>query len=142
MLISSPLDCSSHMPHTEVLRGVPGILMPFKEFIESKGLKQGAQIVHFGVPGTCTPFIELLGFAIRGLFLEQVFVPMVDESKVRKIAAVPDIGMQVGPAAGLLNPRVLVIMGGHSMPNVPVQAEQVKSIIDKCPGAAVLESVL
>lgn len=116
--------------------------MPFKEFIESKGLKQGAQIVHFGVPGTCTPFIELLGFAIRGLFLEQVFVPMVDESKVRKIAAVPDIGMQVGPAAGLLNPRVLVIMGGHSMPNVPVQAEQVKSIIDKCPGAAVLESVL
>jgi hypothetical protein len=70
---------------TEVFHGVPGILRPFKEFIESKGIKKGDQIVYYGVPWTCTPFVELLGFAVRSLELEQVFVPMVDENKARTI---------------------------------------------------------
>ena len=37
------------------------ILRPFKEYIEKKGLKKGDQVVYHGVPGTCTPFVELLG---------------------------------------------------------------------------------
>ncbi|WP_048145087.1 DUF2124 family protein [Methanosphaerula palustris] len=34
----------------------------------------GDQIVYYGVPGTCIPFVELLAFALRSLDLEQVFV--------------------------------------------------------------------
>jgi hypothetical protein len=119
MFIFSHSDCSFCMTQKEVLRGVPGILRPFKEFIEAKGLKKGDQIVYYGVPGTCTPFIELLGFA------------MVDESKARKVAAVPDVGMQVGQASGPLKPKAIVVMGGLSMPNVPIQAVQVKAVIDR-----------
>jgi hypothetical protein len=126
------------MTQIETFHGVPGILRPFKEYVEAKGLKKADQIVYYGVPGTCTPFIELLGFAIRSLELEQVYVPMVDESKAKKIQGVPEVGMQVSATAATLNPKVLVIMGGLSMPNVPVKAEQVKAVIDKHPGAIII----
>jgi hypothetical protein len=126
------------MTQKEVFHGVPGILRPFKEFIETKGLKKGDQVVYYGVPGTCTPFVELLGFAVRSLELEQVFVPMVDESKAQRIQHVPDIGMQARVASVALKPKAVVVMGGLSMPNVPVKAEQVKAVIDRHPGALVI----
>ena len=126
------------MTTKEVFHGVPGILRPFKEFIEAKGLKKGDQIAYYGVPGTCTPFVELLGFAIRSLGIEQVFVPYVEESKVKKIDLVPDVGMQAIVSSVVLKPKAVVIMGGLSMPNVPVKAEQVKAVIDKHSGALVI----
>jgi hypothetical protein len=126
------------MASKEVFHGVPGILRPFKEFIEKKGWKKGDQIVYYGVPGTCTPFVELLAFAVRSLELEQVFVPFVDESRAKKISHVDDVGMQARAGPVTLNPKAIVIMGGLSMPNVPVKAEQVKTVLDKHPGTAVI----
>lgn len=126
------------MATKEVFHGVPGILRPFKEFIEAKGLKKGDQIAYYGVPGTCTPFVELLGFAVRSLGAEQVFVPYVDESKVKKIDLVPDVGMQTIVSPVVLKPKAVVIMGGLSMPNVPVKAGQVKGVIDRHPGTLVI----
>ena len=126
------------MATKEVFHGVPGILRPFKEFVEAKGLKNGDQIVYYGVPGTCTPFVELLGFALRSVELEQVFVPFVDESKAKKLNHIDNVGMQTGAGAVSLNPKAIVVMGGLSMPNVPVKAEQVKDVIGKHPGATVI----
>ncbi|MDP3564288.1 MAG: DUF2124 domain-containing protein [Methanoregula sp.] len=126
------------MATKETFHGVPGILRPFKEFVEAKGLKKGDQILYYGVPGTCTPFVELLAFALRSIELEQVFVPFVDESKAKKISHVEDVGMQARVAPIVLKPKAIVIMGGLSMPNVPVKAEQVKCVLDKHPGAAVI----
>jgi hypothetical protein len=126
------------MASKEVFHGVPGILRPFKEFIEKSGLKKGDQIVYYGVPGTCTPFVELLGFALRSLELEQVFVPFVDESRAKKINHVDNVGMQANAGAPALQPKAIVVMGGLSMPNVPVKAEQVKAVIEKHNGAAVI----
>lgn len=126
------------MAKKEVFHGVPGILRPFKEYVESKGLKKGDQIVYYGVPGTCTPFVELLGFALRSLELEQVFVPYVDETKAKKVVHVDNVGMQADATAPALKPKALVIMGGLSMPNVPVKADEVKAVIGKHAGAAVI----
>jgi hypothetical protein len=126
------------MATKEIFHGVPGILRPFKEFAEGKGLKKGDQIVYYGVPGTCTPFVELLAFALRSIELEQAFVPFVDESKAKKISHIEDVGMQARVAPIVLKPKAIVIMGGLSMPNVPVKAEQVKAVIAKHPGAAVI----
>jgi hypothetical protein len=126
------------MPQTETFKSVPGILRPFKEYIESLTIVKGDQIAYYGVPGTCTPFIELLAFAIRSLDCEQVYIPMLDESKAKRIHPAPDVGMQVGTASAVLKPKVVVIMGGLSMPNVPVKAEQVRSVIDKHPGSRVI----
>ncbi|PKL69263.1 MAG: DUF2124 domain-containing protein [Methanomicrobiales archaeon HGW-Methanomicrobiales-1] len=126
------------MATKEVFHGVPGILRPFKEFIEAKSLKKGDQIIYYSVPGTCTPFVELLAFALRSFELEQVFVPFVDESKAKKIDHVDHVGMQVHMAPVKFNPKVIVFMGGLSMPNVPVKAELVKAVIEKHPGTVVI----
>jgi hypothetical protein len=124
------------MKQKEVFTGVPGMLRPFKEFLEKKGLKAGDQVVYYGCPGTCTPFVELLGFAVRGMDLQQIFVPYVDEQKAQALKLVTDIGMQAGGAAGIARPAAVVVMGGLSMPNVPIEARQVKAAIGKYPDAA------
>lgn len=126
------------MTQTETLRGVPGILRPFKEGLTALGIKEGDQIVYYGCVGTCTPFVELLAVAVRGLKLEQVFVPLLDESKAKVIHNVDDVGMQVSAKAAVLHPKALVIMGGLAMPNVPVTKDQVRALIQKHGGVKVL----
>ena len=126
------------MKQKEVFQGVPGILRPFKEYIEKKGLSAGDQIVYYGCPGTCMPFVELLGFAVRAMNLQQVFVPFLDESKAQKLLLDPDIGMQAGGRVKIGRPKAVVVMGGLSMPNVPVTMEQVKSAVEKHPDALLI----
>ncbi len=84
------------------------------------------------------PFAELLGFATRSLELAQIFVPMVNEGKARTIHHISDVGMHAGPPQISLKPKAIVIMGGLSMPNVPVRVEQVKEVIDMHKGALVI----
>ncbi len=124
------------MKKKEIFQGVPGMLRPFKEFIDTRGLKAGEQIVYYGCPGTCTPFVELLGYAIRGLDLQQVFVPFTDESKAKKMQLVEDVGMQAAGGVAIENPSAVVVMGGLSMPNVPVSAAQVSHVISPHKNAA------
>lgn len=119
------------MKRHETFESVPGILRPFKTYLEEKKLPSGAQITYYGVPGTCTPFIELLGFAVRSMPLEQVFVPTIDEKKARKITLVPDVGMQATGGPVTVRPALVILMGGLSMPNSGVTAEQVKAVVGK-----------
>ncbi len=126
------------MKQKEVFQGVPGMLRPFKEYLEKNGFSAGDQIVYYGVPGTCTPFVELLGFAVRGMNLEQVFVPHVDEAKAQKLHLVPNIGMQAAGTVKIGRPKAVVVMGGLSMPNVPVTMEQVKAAVENHPDAILI----
>ncbi|MGA2105041.1 DUF2124 domain-containing protein [Methanoregula sp.] len=127
------------MNEHEPLRGIPGILRPFKEYIKSLTLKEGDLVVYYGCVGTCTPFVELLAVAIRGLHLRQVFVPLLDETKSHAIHDVPDIGMQAsGEQMAVTEARVLVIMGGLAMPLMPVTKEQVRDLTIRHSGAKVV----
>jgi hypothetical protein len=118
--------------------GVPGLLRPFKEYLRELGLTAGDQVAYYGCPGTCTPFIELLGFAVRDLSLEQVYVPYMDEAAARVILPVEGVGMQVSGDAVSLDPKVIVLMGGLSMPGVPVEKEAVQAVVASHPGAKVV----
>jgi hypothetical protein len=115
----------------EIFESVPGILRPFKAFIETKKLQKGDQIVYYGVPGTCTPFVELLAFAIRSLPVEQIFVPGIQESRARRVVPVPDVGMQTSEEVTTLAPKMVVLMGGLSMPNSGVTAAQVAETVSR-----------
>lgn len=117
------------MKHLEVFESVPGILRPFKTFIEEQKLAPGDQIVYYGVPGTCTPFVELLAFAIRSIPCEQVFVPLIDATKARLLTQVPSVGMQAAAAPPRIAPKVVVLMGGLAMPNAGVTAQQVHDAV-------------
>ena len=125
------------MATQEISKSVPGILRPFKAFVQDMGLKDGDQIVYFGCVGTCTPFVELLAVAVRGLHVEQVFVPLLDEAKAQKIQFVEDVGMQVSGGPVTLRPKLLVFMGGLAMPLMPVTKEQVRDLARKYPDAKV-----
>jgi hypothetical protein len=127
------------MTEHETLRGIPGILRPFKEYIKGLNLSEGDLIVYYGCVGTCTPFVELLAVAIRGLHLRQAFVPLLDETKAHAIHDVPDIGMQAaGEPVSVASARVLVIMGGLAMPLMPVTKEQVRDLAARHTGAKVV----
>ncbi|HTY52759.1 MAG TPA: DUF2124 family protein [Methanomicrobiales archaeon] len=121
------------MKEHRVFESVPGILRPFKAYIDGLSLAAGDQVVYYGCPGTCTPFIELLGFALRASPALQVFVPLTDESKARRIVGVADVGMQVSQEKVKVNPKLVVLMGGLSMPGTGVTAEQMKAVVSKYP---------
>ncbi len=125
------------MATREISKSVPGILRPFKAFVQDMGLKDGDQIVYFGCVGTCTPFVELNAVAVRGMHVEQVFVPLLDEAKAKKIQFVEDVGMQVSGGPVTLRPKLLVFMGGLAMPLMPVTKEQVRDLALKYPDAKV-----
>lgn len=120
------------------LKGVPGILRPFKEYIEKWSLPAGSEIVFYGVPGTCTPFVELLCFALRSLPCKFIFVPYNKEEKAHTLAMKVDAGFQAEEVCPPKNPAVVVIMGGLAMPNMPVTAEDMALVLDKWKGAAAI----
>lgn len=122
----------------EQLSGVPGMLRPFKAYLREIGLVPGDQVVYYGCPGTCTPFIELLGFAVRDLRLEQVYVPYVDEAAAKVVRPVEGIGMQAAGDAARIDPKVVVLMGGLAMPGVPVTKEAVQAVVAAHPGAKIV----
>lgn len=122
----------------ERLSGVPGMLRPFKAYLKEAGLNEGDQVVYYGCPGTCTPFIELLGFAVRDLPLEQVYVPYVNEAAAKAVRPVEGVGMQVSGDAVSLDPKVIVLMGGLAMPGVPVTKESVRAVVGTHPEAKVV----
>ena len=115
----------------ETLTSVAGMLRPFKKYLIESGVSEDDQVVFYGCPGTCTPFIELLSFAVRDLQATFVFVPFIDESKAKTLQEVKDVGMQTSSAQESIHPKVVVIMGGLAMPNVPVSAEDVKAVLSK-----------
>ena len=119
------------MEKVESLRGVPGMLRPFKEYIKSLNLKEKEQIVFYGCPGTCTPFVELLGYAVRDLGCEIVFVPFLDEKKSIILENRDNIGLQASGAPEKIKPSLIVLMGGLAMPNVPVSADEAKLVTEK-----------
>jgi len=89
----------------EQLSGVPGMLRPFKAYLREAGLGAGDQVVYYGCPGTCTPFIELLGFAVRDLPIEQIYVPYIDEAAAKVIRLIDGVGMQAAGDAPHVAPR-------------------------------------
>ncbi len=113
------------MEKVESLKGVPGMLRPFKEYLKSLDPKEKDQIVFYGCPGTCTPFVELLGYAVRDLGCEIVFVPFLDESRAVTLVNRENIGLQAAGSPEKIKPLLVVVMGGLAMPNIPVSAAEV-----------------
>lgn len=122
---------------TTTYHGVTGILRPFREYLQNIRLQPGDQVVYYGCAGTCTPFVELLALAVRGLHYEQVFVPYLEESRARLLHEIADTGMQVSSDPVAVDPRVIVIMGGLAMPYMPVTKEQVRDLAARHGGAKI-----
>jgi hypothetical protein len=109
----------------DTTKGVAGISRPFKSIIEQLSLRDEDTMMYVGLPGVCTPFIELLAYAIRTLNIKQVFAPNLDLSLVRRVIPIEHVGIQFGDPVEIANAQVIIVLGGLAMPISPVSREDV-----------------
>ncbi len=115
----------------DTTKGVAGISRPFKSILEQLNLGNEDALVYAGLPGVCTPFIELLSHAIRTLNIKQVFAPDCQADRAKSIIFVSDVGVQFGDAADIAKATVIVVLGGLAMPISPVTREEVERFIEQ-----------
>lgn len=114
----------------EKLSGIVGITRAFRDALSD--LKEGSKVVFVGSPFVCTPFIELLAYAVRDRNFEMVFIPKSDESEARKIREYKNIGYSVSEEKADPNePDAIVLMGGLAMPKFGCSAEEISSMLKR-----------
>ncbi len=124
----------------DTTKGVSGISRPFKAFLETLELRGDDVIMYAGLPGVCTPFIELLSYAIRTLNIKQIYAPNCQADRTKNVISVQDVGVQFGEDARVAKARVIVILGGLAMPISPVKQDEVLRFIERFlqPGGKVI----
>ncbi len=115
----------------DTTKGVSGISRPFKSTLEQLNMGNDDIILYVGLPGVCTPFIELLSYAIRTLEIKQIFVPNCQADRAKSIMSVQDVGVQFGDAADVTRAAVIVILGGLAMPISPVKQDEAARFLDR-----------
>lgn len=110
--------------------GIVGFTRSFKKTIED--VKDNSKIVFTGSVAVCTPFIELLSYAIRDKNFELIYVPKANVDKAMQIKFQPNIGYSIiNQEANPQNPDVVVIFGGLTMPKSGCEPETVLKMLKK-----------
>jgi hypothetical protein len=124
----------------DTTKGVAGISRPFKSIVEQLGLRDDDRMMYVGLPGVCTPFVELLAYAIRTLNIKQVFAPNLDLSLARAVVPVENVGIQFGDPVEIAKAQVIVVLGGLAMPISPVSRDDVLQFLHSAllPGGRVV----
>lgn len=113
--------------------GIVGFTGAFRESL--KDIERGSTVVFTGSIAVCTPFIELLAYAIRDKELKMIYVPKSDINEAKLIKEQPSIGFSVvNEGADPKNPDVLVVMGGLAMPKFGCSPEDVMNMLEKISG--------
>jgi len=111
-------------------KGINGLLTAFMKIISD--FKEGTRVAFAGSVGVCTPFAELLAYAVRKKGFEMVFIPDAIIEKTKKMRMIEDIGYQAtedkGEATGS---DIIVILGGLAMPSARKNVEDIKNLIKR-----------
>ncbi|NYB51433.1 MAG: DUF2124 family protein [Methanobacteriaceae archaeon] len=114
--------------------GIVGFTSAFRESL--KDIENGSTVVFAGSVAVCTPFIELLAYAVRDKDFQMIYVPKSDIKSAKKIEEQPGIGFSVvNQEVELVNPDVLVVMGGLAMPKFGCSPEDVLKMLEEISGA-------
>ena len=113
--------------------GIIGFTGAFRESI--KEIENGSTIVFAGSIAVCSPFIELLAYAIRDKDFKMVYVPKSDINEAKEIQEVQNIGFSVvNQYADPKNPDVLVVLGGLAMPKFGCSPDEVLNMLEEISG--------
>jgi hypothetical protein len=114
----------------EKLSGIVGLTPGFSSAISD--LKPGSKVVFVGSPYVCTPFIELLAYAVRDRNFRMVFLPGTEEGEARKIKELGGIGYCISEErADPYEPDAVVLLGGLAMPKFGYSVEEVRDLVDR-----------
>lgn len=110
------------MKQVSSFKGINGQLKSFKDEVEN-----AEEIIYAGVPGVCTPFAELLAYAVRDK--KNIFIPDTEIDKARAMK-LTDYGVELGSPVKAEG-DVLVLLGGLAMPKIGSEVIEVKEFIEK-----------
>ena len=103
-------------------KGITGQLVSFKNEVGD-----AQKITFVGSPGVCTPFAELLAYAVRER--ETHFIPLLDVDECHQFEA-KDYAMVLSDEVSNPNDSdAVVLLGGLSMPKYDVDTEDVKALV-------------
>ncbi len=98
-------------------------------------IKGGSKLVFTGSVSVCTPFIELLAYAVRDRGFDMLYVPGADANEARKIKKIENIGYSVVDEKGdPRDPDVVVVLGGLAMPKFGCSPDDVLRLIEDISG--------
>ncbi|WP_298520946.1 DUF2124 domain-containing protein [uncultured Methanobrevibacter sp.] len=110
------------MEDVENWKGINGQLVTFK-----KEVVDAEKITFVGSPGVCTPFAELLAYAVRDK--ETHFIPLLDKEDCHQFESKPYGMVLKDEVSNPQNSDVVVLLGGLSMPKYDVDTGEVKSLV-------------
>ena len=111
-----------NMKDVEDWKGINGQLVSFKNEVED-----AQKITFIGSPGVCTPFAELLAYAVRDK--ESHFIPLLDADDCHEFES-KSYGMVLKDEVS--NPEgsdVVVLLGGLSMPKYDLNTGDLNALI-------------
>lgn len=104
-------------------KGINGQLVAFKSEVGD-----AQKITFVGSPGVCTPFAELLAYAVRDK--ETHFIPMLDADDCHQFESKPYAMVLSDEVSNPQESDAVVLLGGLSMPKYDVDTEDVKDLVD------------
>lgn len=103
-------------------KGITGQLTTFK-----KEIGDAEKITFIGSPGVCTPFAELLAYAVRDK--ETHFIPLLDVVDCHQFEAKPYAMVLKDEISNPHESDAVVLLGGLSMPKYDVDTDDVKALV-------------
>ena len=102
-------------------KGINGQIVAFK-----KEVGDAEKITFVGSPGVCTPFAELLAYAVRDK--ETHFIPLLDKDNCHQFESKPYAMVLKDAVSDPKESDVVVLLGGLSMAKYDVDTEEVKAL--------------
>jgi hypothetical protein len=113
----------------EARTGIAGLTSSFKESLTD--LPPGSKVAFIGSVAVCTPFAELLSYAVKDLGFKLVYVPKANLDQARSIVWIENVGFSAsGDATDPKGADAIVVLGGLAMPKFGCPVEIVKSAIE------------
>ena len=103
-------------------KGINGQIVTFK-----KEVGDAEKITFVGSPGVCTPFAELLAYAVRDK--ETHFIPLLDADDCHQFEAKSYAIVLKDEVSDPKESDVVVLLGGLSMPKYDVDTEDAKALV-------------
>lgn len=110
--------------------GIAGLTGMFRDCLAQ--VPDGAKVCFAGSVAVCTPFAELLSYAVKDRGFELIYMPRADPSKARPIKWTEGVGYTVSD--GSADPgraSAIVVLGGLAMPKFGCPVEAVGSMIER-----------
>lgn len=104
-------------------KGITGQLVSFKSEVGD-----AQKITFVGSPGVCTPFAELLAYAVRDR--QTYFIPLLDIDDCHQFESKPYAMVLDDEVSDPRDSDMVVLLGGLSMPKYDVDTEDVKALVD------------